>query len=435
MPAVDNVHTFEVSLSAVTKNILFNDTTEVLYPDLVALGDVNDPEFGHTHANVDFNIVPSVNGSYPFINKDSVAIDSVVLSLGYRSAFGDTMNNGIQTVRVYEIAQNAPFYDTAFYKYTDPNSDFPTVGPELGSATFAIKNLQDTITLTRRGDTTHVNNVLRIPLDNSLGTRFAQYDTAKGYKNDSLFQTLFRGLALKADPTGNALSYFSLSDVTNTKLTVYFRVTLNGKQDTTSFDYYHSLNGQSNYVNREIGGNYLAYLNSGAGDRIYLQSAPGSYASIKIPQLDTFSNKVIHRAEIVAVKIPSTGDDAFAAPRQMMLDRVNKSGDTVFMLQQDLVAASSGSIGFSSFGGTLHADNTIRFNISRYVQGIITRHEPNDTLRMYAPLRTDVYNSSIKTKIRIPVIDAIAKGRVVLGGGSYDDSTMRLRLRIIYSNL
>ncbi|HET9823858.1 MAG TPA: hypothetical protein VFP87_00920, partial [Chitinophagaceae bacterium] len=48
VPAVDNVHTFEISLRSVTKNILFNDTTKVAYTDLVALGDINDQEFGHT---------------------------------------------------------------------------------------------------------------------------------------------------------------------------------------------------------------------------------------------------------------------------------------------------------------------------------------------------------------------------------------------------
>lgn len=432
IPAVDNVHTFEVSLAAITRNILFQDSTRVSFTDPVALGDLNDPEFGHTHANIDFNIVPSSVGSYPFLNKDSVYIDSVVLSLSYVAAFGDTVNNGMQTVRVYEIDQNAPFYDTALYKYADPNSDFATVGPELGSASYTVKHLKDTLTLTRAGDTTQVINVLRIPLDNSLGTRFAQYDTTNAYKNDSVFQTLFRGFALKADAGGNALSYFNLTDVANTKLTVYFRA---GKKDTTSFDYYHAINGQSNYINREPGGNYLAYLNNGAGDKIYLQSAPGSYVSIKIPQLDTFSNKVIHLAEIVATKIPSVGDDVFSTPVQLMLDRINKSGDTVFMLHQDLLVSSTGSVGFSSFGGRLHGDNTYRFNISRYVQSIVTTHHANDTLRIYAPLRTAVFNSGLNAKITIPGIDAMAKGRVVLGGGTYDDSTMRLRLRIIYSNL
>lgn len=435
IPAVDNVHTFEVSLSAVTKNVLFNDSTKVLFSDLVALGDLDDPDFGNTHANIDFNIVPSSVGSYPFLNKDSVEIDSVVLSLSYVSAFGDTLNNGMQTVRVYEIAQSAPFYDTALYKYTDPNSDFATVGPELGFANYTVKDLKDTLTLIRARDTSKVTNVLRIPLDNSLGVRLAQYDTANAYKNDSLFLKVFAGLAVKADVGGNALSYFNLSDNNKTKLTVYFRATLNGTKDTTSFDYYHAINGQSNYINRDPGGNYLTYLNNGGGDKIYLQSAPGSYASIKIPQLDTFSNKVIHLAEIVATRIPSGGGDIFSTPVQLMLDRINKSGDTVFMLHQDLIVGSSGSIGFPAFGGRLHADDTYRFNISRYVQGIVTRHQANDTLRIYAPLRTNVYNSALRTKISIPVIDAMAKGRVVLGGGTYTDSTSRLRLRIIYSSL
>lgn len=439
LPAVDNVHTFEVALKAVTSNILIDDSTKVFYSDRVALGDISDPEFGRTHANIDFNITPSSFGSYPFLKKDSLAIDSVVLSLSYQGAYGDTVTNGIQTVRVFEIDQNSGFNDTTLYKFRDPTSDFATTGPELGSATYTINKLKDSTTLIRGSDTSKVSNVVRIRLNNSLGDRFAQYDTTSsangGFKNDSIFRTLFRGFAIKADPTGNALSYFSLSDVSNTKLTVYFRTT-GASKDTTSFDFHHSANGQSNYINRQNGGNYLAYLNSGAGDKIYLQSAPGSYVSIKIPALDTFGNKVIHRAELLAIKIPSASDGIFSPPSRLILDRTNKlTPDTAFMLQNDLVADATGNIGFSAFGGTLLSDNTYRFNISRYVQSIVTKHEPNDTLRLYAPLRTTIYNSTFKTYLVIPVIDAIAKGRVVLGGGSHADSLMRLRLRIIYSNL
>lgn len=432
VPAADNVHTFEVALNAMSKNALFNDTTRVLYTDLVALGDLNDPDFGHTHANIDFNISPSTFGAYPFVKTDSLAIDSVILSLSYVDAYGDTTNNGLQTLRVYEIAQNSGFHDTTLYKYTDPASDFAVAGPQLGSATFAVKNLKDTLTLIRGTDTSYVSNVVRIKLDNSVGYRFAQYDTTNGYKNDSLFRSLFAGFSVKADPTGNALSYYRLSDITNTKLTVYFRY---GKSDTSSFDYHHIVNGQSNYVNREISGNYLTYLNNGASDRIYLQSAPGSYVSISIPALDTFSNKTIHRAEIFAEKISSGSDNVFTEPVQLMLDRKNKAGDTVFMLQNDLVADPTGAVLYAPFGGKLLSDNTIHFNISRYIQSVITKHEPNDTLRMYAPLRTEVFNSNFNTYLSIPVIDAIAKGRLVLGGGTYADSSMRLKLRIIYSNL
>ncbi len=438
VPAVDNVHTFEVALATSTHNALLTDTNLVGYYDLLSLGDLNDPEFGHTHANINFNITPSSFGRYPFVKNDgNLKIDSVVLSLSYQGAYGDTVNDGIQTLRVYEIDQNSGFYDTTFYKYSDPTSDFATVGPELGSATFAINHIKDTTTLIRAGDTSYVSNVVRIRLDNSLGIRFSQYDTIQGanggYYTDSIFRTLFRGFSVKADPTGRALSYFSLSDFTNTKLTVYFTY---GTSDTSSFDYYHLANGQSNYVNRENGGNYLAYLNNGAGDKIYLQSAPGSYVAIKIPSLETFGNKTIHRAELVAVKIPSTDDNVFTTPDQFMLDRKNSNTpDTIFMLEKDLVADASGNLAFSSFGGVLRPDNTVRFDISRYIQSIITRHVANDTLRMYAPLRTRVFNSTFNTYLDVNVNREIAKGRLVLGGGSYADSTMQLRLRIVYSDL
>jgi hypothetical protein len=144
---------------------------------------------------------------------------------------------------------------------------------------------------------------------------------------------------------------------------------------------------------------------------------------------------VIHRAEVVATKVPSLADDIYSVPVQLMLDRRNKSGDTNFILQNDLVANPDGTVAFGPFGGRLKSDNTIRFDISRYVQSIITKHEPNDTLRIYAPLRTKVFNSALNTPMFLRILDAVGKGRVVLGGGSYSDSTARLRLRIIYSNL
>lgn len=437
VPAVDNVHTFEVALNTTTNNLLFNDTTQVLYTNLVALGDMNDPEFGHTHANTAFNISPSGFGFYPFVKNDALLkIDSVVLFLSYQGAYGDTANDGFQTLRVYEIDQNAGLYDTARYEYADPASDFATTGPELGSATFNIKDLSDTQTLVHGSDTARAVNIVKIRLDNSLGYRLAQYDTIRGanggYYSDSIFRTLFRGLSVKADPTGNALSYFSLFDYNSTRLTVYF----NHGTDTASFDYLHTANGQSNYVSRENGGNYLTYLNNGAGDKIYLQSSPGSYVNIRIPALDNFGNKAIHRAEIVAVKIPSTGDNVFTAPDQMMLDRKNSnSPDTIFMLERDLVADASGNLAFSSFGGVVNPDNTVRFNVSRYIQSIVTRHVANDTLRLYAPLRTRVFNSIFNQYLDVNVNREIAKGRIVLGGGASADSTTQLRLRIIYSDL
>jgi hypothetical protein len=242
IPAVDNVNTFEVALNAVTNNMLYDDTTKVNYSDLVAAGDLNDPEFGTTHADFHFNITPVSLGTNPFLGRDTTKIiDSVVLSLQYDNSYGDTLN-GFQTLHVYEIAPNQDFKDTVLYKYADPSTDFATTGSELGSATFTAKSAKDSIRLIRAGDTTTVNNVVRIRLDNSLGERFAQYDTTAsmlsgGYHSDttsgSIFRKLFAGFAIKADNGSNMLSYFDLTATSQTRLTVYYQIVHNnGKRDT-----------------------------------------------------------------------------------------------------------------------------------------------------------------------------------------------------------
>jgi hypothetical protein len=448
IPGVDNVKTFDTSLTAVTNNLRFTDSVKVAFSDFVAAGDLNDPEFGQTHANFQFNILPSTLGTYPFVSKDSVKIvDSVVLSLAYAGSYGDTLN-GVQTLRVFEIAPTSGFRFDTLYKYNDPASEFATTGGELGSATFNVSKLKDSIQISRPHDTTKVANVVRIRLNSSLATRFMQYDTTSGplggYHSDStvgnIFRSLFAGFSIKADNSGNVLSYFTPSS-TNTKLTVYYQVVHSNTpvRDTLSYDFFHTTNGQSNYVKTMPGGNWAALLSNGqlSDDKIYLQGSPsGSYASILIPSLPSLGNKVIHRAEIIATRIPSVLDNIFFPPSQLFLDRTNfGTPDTAFVFYNDIGLGLDGSIDLSSFGGNLKS-NMYRFNITRYVQGIVTRHEPNDTLRLYAPLSTTLFTPTLPTPyVTIPVLSAIGDGRVVLAGGSYPDPNVRLRLRIVYSNL
>ena len=455
IPAVDNVKTFEVTLDAETDNRQFNDTTKVLFNDYVAAGDLNDPEFGQTHANFYFNLLPATLGSNPFLSKDTTnIIDSVVLSLEYQGGYGDTAG-ATQTLRVFEIAQSSGFSKDSLYRYADPATEFATTGSELGSKTFTVSSLKDSVSIVRPRDTSRVANVVRIKLDNSLGTRFAQYDTTSnpatgGYHSDStygdIFRNLFRGLAIKADNAGNVLTHFGLTNTAKTKLTVYYkRIHSNGTRDTLSTDFYHSINGQANYVKTTPGGNWATYLNNSlaSDDKVYLQSSPsGSYASVLIPALDTLKNKVIHRAELIVTKVSSVADNIFTPPTQLFLDRKNSEApDTLNLLNRDLVPGLDGSLDFATFGGALKYD-TYRFNITRFVQGIVTRHEPADTLRLYAPFRAmSIYapnfisSNNVKGLASIPVAKTIANGRVVLAGGNYTNPDQRLRLKIVYSNL
>ncbi|MBO9684662.1 MAG: DUF4270 family protein, partial [Flavisolibacter sp.] len=200
--------------------------------------------------------------------------------------------------------------------------------------------------------------------------------------------------------------------------------------------YRHTVNGQSNYVNVQPGGNWAASLNNSSSDKIYIQSSPsGSYASIVIPGLSSFGNKVIHRAEIIATKLPSASDNIFTTPSRLFLDRIRNNTDSSYLFERDLTIGSDGSIGYDVFGGTLKGD-TYRFNITRYVQGIVTRGERNDILRLWAPLASYEYSYAIRNyySLPLPVNNKVAEGRVVLAGGAYPDPTIRLRLRIVYSN-
>jgi hypothetical protein len=446
IPAVDNINTFEASLETETKNFLLIDTTVLFFGDEVAVGNYNDPEFGKTEAAAYFNISSGVYLKHPFINKDAVTIDSVVLSLGYKAGYGDTLSN--QTIEVFELSPSATLNDTAFYKYKD--EDFPTTGTPLGSKAFSINSLKDSVLIVHNKVTQKVANVLRIRLNNSLGSRLASYDTTNtsngGFYNDSIFQTLFKGLAVKASASGSALTYFDVFDTSKSKLVVYFRATKDGKIDTANANFYHlSVNyvsithpaGVANIVKRTPAGNWASYLANAnlKDDKLYIQSSPGSYGNIKVPALATMANKVVHLAELLIYRLPSAQDNIYTDPPLLYLDKISNAKDTAFLFESDQTIGSSGEVNY--LGGTLKKDNSYRFNITRHVQGILTRKEPNLDLRLYAPLRTNlvVKNNLQANKITVDGSNRIANGRVVLAGGNYSDPNLRLRLRVVYSNL
>ncbi len=440
IPPIDNINTFEAFLPVEADNRTLIDTTKVYFNDDLAVGHINDPEFGGVHADAYFNISHPSYFFYPYFNRDSVKVDSVVLSLSYQSYYGDTNSN--LTLRVREIAQNAGFNDTTLYKYSHPA--FNTVGAELGSKTFQVKRLTDSVLFIRKRDTTKLANVIRIRLDTTLGRRLVNYDTTNtangGYRNDSIFKSLFRGFAIQADMSGNALVYFNPTDVLRTKLTVYFRYTKNAVTDTTQADYFHATSGQANLVRRTPGGGWLSYLNNGIpnDDKIYLPATPGSMAQVRVPALDTFRNVVVHRAELIATPLPSTQAGTFPYPFGLFMDRISPRGDTAYAFDNDMLLSNNFSAfvyDINVFGGKLKSDSTFRFNITRYVQSMVTQRLRNDSLRIYVPIRAFVYSNAYRSRNQLFVTDRVAYGRVILAGGNHPDATKRMRLRLVYSRL
>ena len=70
---------------------------------------------------------------------------------------------------------------------------------------------------------------------------------------------------------------------------------------------------------------------------------PGSYGRIHIKDLDTMTNKVIHLAELILPKVPSSQEDIFTPQQQIFLDMFGPFGDSSFTIQNDLVISTLGS--------------------------------------------------------------------------------------------
>lgn len=441
IPAVDNINTFQTILDVETDNLLMNDTTKMYNQDYGVGYIESDPEFGKTNMDLYFTLEPDPFGLDPFTKKDSVIIDSLVLSLAYKSQYGDS--NSIEKFEVRELELDNNFVKNTNYRIDHYN--FSTFTNVLGSKLVDFRTLNDSVRYVNYRDTVRTVNELRIQLDTNFARRFINYDTLTAYQNDSLFKLRFKGLEVKVNkaesPLMNGLAYFSLTDNERTKMTFYCRVTRNGKLDTITRKFIFANDPRANVVTRTPGGGYQANVDNGSAtndELLYIQSNPGSYAKLKIPGIDTLNNRVIHLAELIAEKVPSVSENVFTPPPFLFLDAVNDAADSAFTIRHDFIPSTTApGYDVSVFGGQLSKDKYV-FNISRYLQKIVTNKEKNYTLRLYAPYSTEPYylnpsGTVTESPIYLLLNSPIATGRVVLGGGAHP--TKRLRLRIIYSKI
>ncbi len=447
IPAVDNVLTFDTSLTVVTNNYLFGDSAlPVLGADLSGnapehvLGYIsNDPQFGKTNASIFMELKPPFYKYYFENVKDSLFLDSVVLCLKWNSTWGDT--NAVQKIDVFEL-DNELRSDSAYntnvaFRYSNL----------LGTKSFSPNVLNDSLFLFRQ----NLANQLRIRLDNSFGTKLLSQDSANGepYSSDSAFRQFFKGFAIVPDASvqgSNALMSFSISD-TNSYIRLYYRYIKNGVLDTTNRSFVYKNNnpsGNANSIKRDHSGSQIQnhLVANPAGDSlVYVQSSPGSYSIIRLPSIEGFKavkgNVIVHLAELTMVQVPGPAnefDNFLTAPATIYMDFL----DTIQNIQYPFLtdALLSGRYESRVFGG--QAKSVVGQNgqvvtgynlfITRYIQNIITRNTPNFPLYLYAPYTVAYPNLRLSFGV-----NRLSQGRVKLGGGTH--SGQKMKLRIIYSKI
>lgn len=465
IPAVDNVNTFADTLNVVASQADYTDTTVVnINADHVVGNISNDPLFGTTESKVFLQLKPS-QFPYGFPKKDSLfagCLDSVVLCLKYTGFYGDSTIP--QQLVVNEITDTR-FRDSI--NTTWPTIFQPLTGLQLSPVTSVdVRTLPNYIKYSNRRDS--VNYQIRIKLDSaSFAARLFESDSVltgagnHAFYSDSIFRRQFTGLAISALPgTGNGLIYLNVAD-TNTKLEVHYRRKNGAKLDSvyTSFYLVTEANPAVNLA-RSATGNYINHNRAGtpsatpAAGELYLQAQPGTYANLSVPGLAGYSNRIIHRAELIIESIPDPSDATMKPPVYLYLDLKDSMNATPVRykpIYSDLNPSSyydpdfkngslfpAAGVDFSYFGGfarkkTGPSGETITYyniNLSRYVQQLVKNNGYNYSFRLFPAFS---FKYPQYSQGYIIYSNRVAYGRVRVGDGS--NPQYRMRVRIVYSQL
>jgi hypothetical protein len=174
---------------------------------------------------------------------------------------------------------------------------------------------------------------------------------------------------------------------------------------------------------------------------------------IKIPGLKGFANKIIHRAELVSKQVPddariTTLENQMLPPRYLFLGAIDSPKSVLRSIPSDYQGIQNSEM-LLRFGGYLTYQSisgydkvaVYNFNITRYIQGVVSRTDSIFNLKLLAPVNDSIIyvppypNNTLSSPMYISTDNANlpAMGRVRLGGGSH--SKFKMRLHIYYSDL
>ena len=456
LPSMDSFKTMDTILDVETETADRLDSVRFYGSDDYVVGNItNDPIFGTTTANMFFQLKPSY---FPYTtrgSKDSLVVDSAVLILSYKGFYGDSTSPVVLNLK--RISASTPLNIDISYASNYPEayniqSDVSMASPY----TLDFSHVRDSV----KNRFEAAKNQIRIPLNKTFTDLFIKtFDSTTAYKTDTTLRQYFPGFALTANSSSNnnVLVKINLLD-TNTKLALYYKTnstTVTGARDTVVDYFKFSVydNGYVNFVKRNrSAGEVNKHIGVAKDSLVYVQTSPGTLVKIKIPGLKNFANKIIHRAELIAEQVPTASPNSLepnlTVPSYLFLGAYDSTLKLLRNVPNDYQGTANATQ-FARFGGKViyksiqGYDNvaTYNFDLSRYMQGIVSRKDSIFDLRLMAPVNDSIkyvpqypYNLSSGTDyIASYFANNPAIGRVRLGGGSH--SKFRMRLKVYYSDL
>lgn len=329
------------------------------------LGDLQDPEIGHTEAGIALGLnLPSANFSFG----KNASIDSAVLVLPYGRGFNGDSTLSRFTLSVSQLGEKyaSGTYNTKKWKVSDAETDATTLNRfswnDSIRVTEIVKGGRDTIR--------KVPPQLRVRLE-KIKTILSSA-SASDLASNASFGTYFKGLYLKAKREGESmtggvgfLNLVSGSAATQTaRLDVYYKAdNTSGGRDTSVATF--AVGGATAAIAHSYNENVTSQLNAPGHtfQTVYVQPMGGLKTKISIPdlkKLKELGNIAVNKAELI---VSVAGTNALTPAPALTIYQSDIAGQRQALPDQR-----------SQWGGSFYNSTEKRyvFNISSYVQHILS---------------------------------------------------------------
>lgn len=376
--------------------------TSMLSANLV--GAYGDDVFGIVRTGTASQLRLSVNNVGPA--NAGLECDSLVLSLAFMPVdpvYGDL---DPQLIRVYRLTQDL-VADSIYNSDHVPAFDAEDL-VENGPLTFTPSPEQGPVV---GGDT--LLPQLRILLSRNLGNELLSHWGQPTLADNASFLSWFKGLVVMPDVAGQpplqgGVWRFNLLSGAS-KMTLYYH-DADGVGSTFDFIFgsgsiRYSFVEFDHEAATEPGLPALLADSTLGQDKIYVQALGGLRAQLQFPFLEEYANspyRALAKAELI-VPVDGNFHETYLPPDQLFAFR--RSDDGTDLLVPDQIAGQGAVGGFYD-----NERNEYRFNLTRWVQGVINGTYPNTGLAL------------------VPGSSGVSVNRVRLAGPANGDRPMRMVL-------
>jgi hypothetical protein len=373
------------------------------------LGSYLDPVFGSVRAGIVAQLRLGANNVGIGVDNSGLVADSMVLALGFDGINFSYGNLNPQIFQVYELSEGLSV-DTVYETNDVPAYLSQDLVRDRGGRVKPRPLEKPFI----GGDS--LQPQLRLRLDKALAQRILNGFGTPDLADNVAFLEFFKGVYVTVDngtqlPFQEGILYFNMLSATS-KATIYYRNTL--VSDTIPLTFDLPINQSSVRYTVAEHDHQLA-LDPGLGMALADSTAPASFAyvqalgglrtAIRFPEIRRFADErlALAKAELI-VPVPGTYNALLAPPAQLFIFRKDTvTGNDVFLPDQ------TGGVG-NIDGAYRSSAQEYRFNITRYVQAVLSGTVPDNGVELVAGS------------------NGVTANRVVLSGPEHPDRPMVLNL-------